>query len=284
MINYSFTKLSGAGNDFILLDKKINPEVELTPQIIKKLANRQAGIGADGVLVIWDAEGYAFGMNYYNADGSSGSLCGNGARCAILYGKESGRVKQGPVKFVSGDTVYSGSVLDNGLVRIYLNQPSNLKFNFKVKAANQLINASYVNTGAPHVVINIGDVLRNHADHNSFFMDLDNFPVRELGREIRYHKDFAPEGTNVNFIKIEDGVIQIRSYERGVEDETLSCGTGSVAAAVISYTNYLLKPPINLISRSGAKIVVDFKYENQRMQELSLTGPAEVTFKGEITI
>ena len=284
MINYSFTKLSGAGNDFILFDKKINPQVEFTPQVIKKLANRQAGIGADGVLVISDVDGYAFGMNYYNADGSTGSLCGNGARCAILYGKESGRIDEDKIKFVANGTEYSGKVLDDGVVRLYLNQPSNLKYNFKIKAANQLINASYVDTGAPHVVINIGDVLRNVADHNSFYMDLNAFPVKELGREIRYNKDFAPEGTNVNFIKIEDGVIKIRSYERGVEDETLSCGTGSVAAAVISYTNYLLKPPISLFSKSGANLVVNFKIENQRMQDLSLTGPAEITFKGEITI
>jgi diaminopimelate epimerase len=284
MINYSFTKLNGAGNDFILFDKKVNPEVELTPQVIKRLANRQAGIGADGILLITDIDGYAFGMNYFNADGSTGSLCGNGARCAILYGKESGRLGEDKFKFICNGVEYSGTVLDTGLVRLNLNQPSNLKCNFKIKAADQLINASYINTGAPHIVINIGDVLRNYSDHNSFYNDLDSFPVKELGKEIRYHKDFSPEGTNVNLIKIEDGVIKIRSYERGVEDETLSCGTGSVASAIISYLNYNLKPPIKLLSRGGFNLVVDFKVENQKMLDLSLTGPAEITFKGVITI
>jgi diaminopimelate epimerase len=284
MINYSFTKLNAAGNDFILFDKKVNPEVELTPQVIKKLSHRQTGIGADGILLISDIDGYAFGMNYYNADGSTGSLCGNGVRCAIWYGKESCRIGDDRVNFIANGTEYSGKVLDYGLVRFYLNQPAKLKYNFKIKAANQLINASYADTGSPHVVINIGDVLRNPSVPNSFFMDLNDFPVKEIGREIRNHKDFAPEGTNVNFIRIENEVVKIRSYERGVEDETLSCGTGSVAAAIISNANYNLKPPINLLSKGGFKLVVDFIVENHEVRDLSLTGPAEITFKGEITI
>ncbi|MEW6703184.1 MAG: hypothetical protein AB1298_10780, partial [Bacteroidota bacterium] len=162
-----------------------------------------------------------------------------------------------------------------------LNPPKKIKYNFKIKTAGQLITASFADTGSPQVVIRIKDVLENPADLKSFYNSIDIFPVFELGREIRYHKDFMPEGTNVNFIDIEGDLIKIRSYERGVEDETLSCGTGSVAAALISYVNDNLKPPIKLMAKSGDQLIVDFKIENQEVQELSLTGPAEVTFKGE---
>ncbi len=293
MNRFYFTKLSGAGNDFILFDKKLNPDLQLTPQIIQKLCKRGTGIGADGVLIISDRGGYSFEMNYFNADGSTGSLCANGARCALLYGKESERISSGEVNFLADQLQYSGLVLDDKNVKFFFNPPKRLKYNFKIKAADQLITASFADTGAPHVVIKIKDVLsqpvethsgKNSADLRSFYNDIEEFPVFELGRQIRYHKDFAPEGTNVNFIDVLDGVIKIRSYERGVEDETLSCGTGSVAAALIAYVNDCLKPPIKLIVKSGNELIVDFKIVNQEVRELSLTGPAEITFKGEFSI
>lgn len=279
-----FTKLSGAGNDFILFDKKINPEIELTPQIIDKLCKRRTGIGADGVLLISDLEGYAFEMKYFNADGSTGSLCANGTRCAIRYGNVSGRLALDEIKFISNGIEYSGQLLENGKIKFFLNHPKKMKQNFKIKAANQLISASYVHTGSPHVVIKINDVLKNPADVNSFYNDINDFPVFELGREIRFHKDFAPEGTNVNFVQFDNNEIKIRSYERGVEEETLSCGTGSVAAALISFVQDNFNPPIKIHPLSGDELTVDFKIENQKVQELSLTGPAEIIFKGELLI
>jgi len=276
--------MSGAGNDFILIDKKFNPEIELTPQLIKKFCERRSGIGGDGVIVLSDKNGFAFEMNYFNADGTTGSLCANGARCAVLYGKQSGRLTNETAIFLANQVQYSGKILDDNKIKFFLNSPKKLKFNFKIKAAEQLINASFADTGSPHVVIKIQDVLKDRKNLKSFYTDLNDFPVIQLGREIRYHKDFAPEGTNVNFIDISGDVIKIRSYERGVEDETLSCGTGSVAAALTAFTNYHLQPPVKLFAKSGDELVVDFKIENNKVQELSLTGPAVVTFKGEITI
>lgn len=284
MTHFYFTKLSGAGNDFILFDKKVNTDLALTPQTIKKLCKRRTGIGADGVLLISDLSGYAFNMNYFNADGTTGSLCANGARCAIQYGKESGRLGNDKIKFVANNIEYSGQILESGQIKFFLNPPTKMKHNFKIKAAGQLITASFADTGSPQVVIKIKDVLKNPANLRSFYNNINDFPVFELGREIRYHKDFMPGGTNVNFIDIEGDLIKIRSYERGVEDETLSCGTGSVAAALISSVNNNLKPPIKLLAKSGDQLIVDFKIENQEVQELSLTGPAEVTFKGELII
>ena len=279
-----FTKLSGAGNDFILIDKKINPEIELSPQIIDKLCKRHTGIGADGVLLISDLEGHAFEMKYFNADGSTGSLCANGARCAIRYGNVSGRLALDKIKFIANGIEYTGQVLENSQIKFFLNHPKKMKQNFKIKAANQLIPASYVHTGSPHIVIKINDVLKNPADVNSFYNEINDFPVFELGREIRYHKDFAPEGTNVNFVQFNNGEINIRSYERGVEEETLACGTGSVAAALIAFVQNNFNPPIKIHPRSGDELTVDFKIEGQKVQELSLTGPAEIIFNGELSI
>ena len=284
MIHLYFTKLSGAGNDFILFDKKINPGIELSPQIIDKLCKRRTGIGADGILLISDSNDYPFEMRYYNADGSTGSLCGNGARCAIYYGHESGRIAREKIKFIANEIEYSGQVLENGLIKFFLNHPKKIKQNFKIKAANQLITASYADTGSPHIVIKINYVLRDSSDPKSFYDDLNDFPVLELGKEIRYHKDFAPLGTNVNFIQLQNGEIKIRSYERGVEDETLACGTGSVAAALISFVQNNLNPPIKIHPKSGDELTVDFKIEDQKVQEISLTGPAQITFKGEFSI
>ena len=284
MKRFSFTKMSGAGNDFILFDKKINPDIELTTQNIAKMCERRTGIGADGVLLISDLKDFAFEMNYFNADGSTGSLCANGARCAIKYGNESDRISNDKISFIANGVVYYGQIMDNGLVKFFLDRPKKMKQNFKIKAGNQLIPASFVDTGSPHIVIKYNDVLKNPADPNSFYNDLDTFPVYELGKEIRYHKDFAPEGTNVNFIRIHDSEIDIRSYERGVENETLSCGTGTVAAALLVFVKENFNPPIKVHQKSGDVLMVDFKIKDQKVQELSLTGPAKIIFNGEITI
>ncbi len=284
MKEISFTKLSGAGNDFVLFDRKLNPDLVLSEEKIKKICDRRFGVGADGVLVISDIKGYAFDMKYFNADGSTGSLCANGARCALKYGSVSGRVQKEIVNFRANEIEYSGVIIDENKIKFFLNPPKNLKYNFKVKAAGQLITASFADTGSPHLVIKLNDVLKNPAVISSFFRNINDVPVFELGRELRYLRDFAPGGTNVNFIQIEDGEIKIRTYERGVENETLACGTGSVASALISYVNDDLKPPIKLRVKSGDILEVDFKIENQNVKELSLTGPAEIIFNGELSI
>ncbi|MEK6553158.1 MAG: hypothetical protein AABZ54_06885, partial [Bacteroidota bacterium] len=176
MKRFSFTKMSGAGNDFILFDKKINPGIELTTQNIKIMCERRSGIGADGVLLISDMKGFAFEMNYFNADGSTGSLCANGARCAIKYGNESSRISNNKISFVANGVEYSGQLLESGQVKFFLDRPKKVKQNFKIKAGNQLIPASFVDTGSPHIVIKFNDVLRNPADPNSCYNDLDTFP------------------------------------------------------------------------------------------------------------
>ncbi|MHB1687055.1 MAG: diaminopimelate epimerase [Ignavibacteriaceae bacterium] len=284
MKKISFIKMSGTGNDFIVIDKNLNLMFNIDQKIIRQMCDRRNGIGADGVITISDSNNYDFEMEYFNADGSTGSLCGNGARCAIRFAENSHRIKSNKTNFLSNAVPYSGEVLSDSLIKFDFNPPSKLKFNFKVKAGDQLINACYADTGSPHVVIKIEDVLENPRDLKSNYTDLDKFPAFELGREIRYIKDFSPGGTNVNFIKIIDGKIHIRTYERGVEDETLACGTGSTAAAVISHLMDNLKPPVILITRGGDELIVNFNVEDQKIKNLSLTGLAKIIFSGEILI
>ncbi len=284
MREYLFTKLTGAGNDFILFDKKLNDEVDLTPGNIRKVCDRRYGIGADGVLLISDGETHDFIMEYFNADGSAGSLCGNGARCIIKYAADSGRVKNNKTKFICGTSEYSGEILDTEIIKFYLNPPGSFKFNFEINAGNQIINTNFVDTGSPHAVIKIEDVLKESETPNSKYSNITEFPVFDIGREIRYANDFAPAGTNVNFIKIENQKIQIRTYERGVENETLACGTGSVAAALISHFTDSLNPPIELITKGGEVLTVDFKLVNETVSNVSLTGPAKSVFSGKIFI
>lgn len=273
----TFTKMSGAGNDFVFIDKKQNVLPEIKTDFVKKICDRRNGIGADGLIIIEDSSNYDFVMNYFNADGSTGSLCANGARCAILFASESGRLKDSKAKFLSNEVEYKGEVNSNFDVKFYLNPPKNIKYNFKIKAGGKLINAHFADTGSPHVVIDINE-------SEGFMTSLKEVPVGKLGREIRNLSEFKPDGTNVNFISVKDGVVHIRTYERGVEAETLACGTGSVAAALICYVNYKLSVPVKIFPKSNEKLFVNFDVENSKVRNLSLTGPAKVIFTGEMKI
>jgi len=282
MKKISFIKMSGAGNDFIVINKDNYPELGFNNLAVKKLCDRRNGIGADGLITIAGSDDqYDFIMNYYNSDGSTGSLCGNGARCAVRFANYSGVAQNKSVKFLSNNVEYSGSILSEDLTLVNFNPPAIMNLNLNIQAAGQSVKCSFIDTGSPHVVINIGDVLADPADKNSFYNDLNSFPVLQIGREIRYLHDFSPGGTNVNFIKVQDKKVFIRTYERGVENETLSCGTGSVAAALVSKFLYDLNLPVSLSTRGGDYLTVDFKSEGHDISGLSLSGPAKITFTGE---
>ncbi|MCK5086128.1 MAG: diaminopimelate epimerase [Melioribacteraceae bacterium] len=272
-----FTKLTGAGNDFILIDKNNDENLKLTPEIIKELCDRRFGIGADGILTIADAENYDFQMEYFNSDGTAGMLCGNGARCAIKYANKSGMITSEKTNFVCNDEKFSGEILGGDLVKFNLNPPTDLRQNIEIDVQGKKIIASFVNTGAHHVVIELGDQNSN----DQIFNELNKFPVHEFGKEIRYSSDFAPLGTNVNFINTEKDKIVIRTYERGVEQETLACGTGSVAAAIISKINKDIKLPVDVLTKGGDSLTVDFFIEEGAISNVSLTGPAKIVFNGE---
>ena len=279
-----FTKMSGAGNDFIVIDEREYPGISLTPEFISKLCDRRNGIGADGIINIADLSNYDFRMDYYNADGTSKTLCGNGARCAIKYAQFSNRLRNGKASFVANDDIYSGEMLEAEKVKFNLNEPKNIKRNMKVDAAGQNINYHFADTGSPHVIIKIEDILKEPANEDTFYTNINEVPVFDIGKEIRYHSNFFPAGTNVNFIKINNGAIEIRTYERGVEDETLACGTGSAASAVAASLFDNVKPPILLLTRGGDELIVDFNLKNNHIENLSLTGPAKIIYTGNFLI
>lgn len=276
--------MSGAGNDFILIDKAGNSGIVLTNGDIQQLCDRRNGIGADGIILFGNEDGYDFSMEYFNADGSTGTLCGNGARCAIKYAKIKGILGRNKTDFISNKTTYSGELLKNGLVRFDLNPPDKIVEKLKVKFSGYEVNAGYVNTGSPHVVIDINDLKEEYPGIDGSNNGLQNFPVVQFGREIRFNSAFKPKGINVNFIELEGGIVRIRTYERGVEEETLSCGTGSVASAIIAYLKYNLKTPIRLITKGSEELIVDFNSEDFVFSNITLTGPAKEVFSGEILV
>jgi diaminopimelate epimerase len=282
MEKYSFAKMNGAGNDFVLFDLDENHELSITPEFIRKICSRQFGIGADGVITVRDDDGYDFVMEYYNSDGSLGSLCGNGARCAIKFASIRGKFIGDETKFLCNNLVYDGKLVNSNSVKFNLKAPKNQKYKFKIKAIGQLITSSYIDTGSPHVVICVNDILNDVKNPGSNFKSLDELDLINIGREIRYSPDFAPSGVNVNFIQIENGTIYIRTYERGVENETLACGTGSVAAALVANKLFGVESPSRVVTVTGKNLLVEFKVINNEYSEVSLTGPAEINFTGKI--
>ena len=277
MNEINFTKLTGAGNDFVLIDKKLNPEVSIDSKIIRKICDRRFGVGADGLLIIDDGENIDFKMEYFNSDGSSGMLCGNGARCIIKYADFSGRINGINTNFTFNGEDFSGIVIDEDIIKFQLNSPTKLKQNFEIEILNKKLNVSFIDTGAHHVVINIDD-------NNNAIESIELFPVEKFGREIRHSKYFQPLGTNVNFISIKDDIIYIRTYERGVEQETLACGTGAVASAVISVKEGKISTPAKLKTMGGDILEVDFLMVENLIENISLTGPAKIVFQGKYKI
>jgi diaminopimelate epimerase len=270
MKNISFVKMSGAGNDFIIIDKAQNPEIALTNNDISRLCNRRNGIGADGIIIISDREKFDFSMDYFNADGSTGTLCGNGARCAIKFAHNTGKTKSSYVSFLSNEIEYTGELLNNGLIIFNMKPPANIEENIPLEVAGSGISASFIHTGSPHVVIVVDNI--------------DDVPVIKIGREIRNNENFTPDGTNVNFIEPIGKKIFIRTYERGVEDETYACGTGAVAGAIIGNIKFGIKPPVSMCTKGGDELVVNFSSDGSDYKNVSLTGPVKEVFKGEISI
>lgn len=284
MKKYSFVKMNGAGNDFIVFNKDEVIDLQFAASLIKKLCDRRFGIGADGVITVAKSETYDFEMEYFNADGTTGTLCGNGARCAIQFAEKFNISKGKSVKFLSNGVNFSGKVLDDGFIRFNLNSPDSLKENFFINVSGAEVNTNFINTGSPHVVFFLDDPTIRKSNLSSEFISIDDFPVYSFGKEVRYLNTFAPAGTNVNFLEIRNSEIYIRTYERGVEDETLACGTGSVASAIITFLQKQIPPPLTLVTRGGDKLIVDFSTEGTIIKNVSLTGPAKINFSGEWTL
>ena len=264
-----FTKMNGAGNDFILIDNRAG-DIYLDRSQIAHLCDRHRGIGADGILLLEKGSNRAdFRMRYFNADGGEAEMCGNGARCFARFANKIAE----PMDKISFETqagVISARLVGD-LVTLRMTEPTDLRLNIKVPAANENKTVHFINSGVPHVVIPVPQI--------------DVVDVSREGATIRYHKIFSPKGANVNFIeKCGANKIAIRTYERGVEDETLACGTGIVAGALIFAATENASGPITVIARGGDELHVGFEKIDSQFRSVTLTGPAEFVFEGAIEI
>jgi len=265
-----FTKMNGAGNDFVLFDNR-DGRVRLTPDLVERVCDRHAGVGADGIIgLVPCASGEAdWAWEFFNSDGSAAEMCGNGARCFARYVR---RTVGAPDRFTFETTAgVIGAQLEGDLVTVDLTPPADMQLNQSIQLSSGLETIHSLNTGVPHAVLLVADT--------------DQAMVSTLGREIRRHDHFAPRGANVNFAQIiAPGSIRVRTYERGVEGETLACGTGVTAAALISAQLHGFPSPVRVRVQGGDQLEVFFQMDEAGFREVRLKGPADFVFDGELEL
>lgn len=265
MAAITFYKLQASGNDFILID---NRKMKIGSGQLKKLARkycqRKLAVGADGLLVIEPSEKSSFKMKIFNTDGSEAEMCGNGARCAAYWAKS-----KSLIKFETKAGIIE-ACLKAKSVGIKLSDPKQIKINIPITVLGRKIHLNFINTGVPQTVI--------------FVEGLDKINVEKIGRAVRFHKKFQPAGTNVNFVElVNNNFIRVRTYERGVEAETLACGTGSVASAIIAGYQFKAKANNYKVETKGGEILdVQFRRSNDKIRDVWLKGKADLVYKGVI--
>lgn len=265
-----FTKMNGAGNDFILMDNR-DRTIHLTKEKVVQLCQRQRGIGADGILLLipCDSGKADWAWQFYNSDGSEADMCGNGARCFARFVQRLLNIEIG-FSFETGAGVIVAA-FDGDQVSINLTTPKDEKLGEEVATSRGETIIHSLNTGVPHAVI--------------FVSDADQAMVQEQGREIRFHHHFQPKGTNVNFVQVlGPNHIRIRTYERGVEGETLACGTGVTAAALVAARVEGFTSPISVNVQGGDTLKVAFNETLGQFSKVLLTGPADFVFDGKIDL
>jgi diaminopimelate epimerase len=267
-----FVKMSGTGNDFIIIDNrdKIVADNEMANLAVQACRRRQS-VGADGLLFIEDDDELDFAWRFFNSDGSEAEMCGNASRCVARLACMDGiagpelvfRTLAGPIE----------AVVKGSTVMVQLTRPHGLVPEFTLElAGGQLLSAGFVVTGVPHIVL----VLEEDT--------LETAEVHELGREIRYHEKFAPAGTNVNFVQVTGrGSIRVRTYERGVEAETLACGTGVVASAIVTTARGLTSPAVQAETRGGDILEVYVENSDKDSMDVSLEGEASLVYRAQLT-
>ncbi|HQV86292.1 MAG: diaminopimelate epimerase [Chitinophagaceae bacterium] len=261
-MQFHFYKYQGTGNDFIIADNRKNEYSSLTTGQIHHLCDRRFGIGADGLMLLNEKEGYDFEMKYYNADGKEGTMCGNGGRCITKFAYHLG-IHREVYHFLAADGPHEAEIDMNGIVSLKMKNVDVIK-----KFQGDLV----LNTGSPHYIKMVRNV-----------MDID---VYKKGHDIRYSREFSEEGINVNFVEQTENPnkIIVRTYERGVEDETYSCGTGVTAAALVSYHNENGFNDIEVKTLGGTLTVEFDRFDDERYENIWLCGPAEKVYEGAIEI
>lgn len=264
-----FTKAVATGNDFIIIDNRNGEAGKEIAPLAKKLCDRKFGIGADGLLLVEPSKKSDFKMRIFNSDGSEAEMCGNGSRCIALYAF----TKKIAGSAMSIDTIAGElkAAVKGDVVKVKLTEPKDIKWNFCLEINKCPYKLDFIDTGVPHTI--------------HFVKDLDNVDVKNIGSHIRNHGEFAPEGTNADFVQVMGkGNIKVRTYERGVEDETLACGTGAVASAIISAEVEKMSSPVTVETRSGEKVKVYFEMENGNFRNVYLEGKATLVYEGQMDV
>ena len=274
-----FTKMSGAGNDFIVIDHRVAliPEAEQAG-FAKRVCRRMFSVGADGLILIENSAVADFRWRFYNGDGSVAEMCGNGARCAARFAYING-IAGSSMSFETLAGIIEAEICRNEMgddetVRLRMTTPCDFRANLPVILAGQEKILSFVNSGVPHAVL---------------FMEAEeDVPVREWGKVVRFHPLFQPAGTNVNFVqKLAEDTILVRTDERGVEDETMACGTGAVASALFAATNGWASSPVTVITSGGERLIVLFDLQDGvhglQAENVFLQGPARIIYEGKLT-
>lgn len=263
--------MHGAGNDFVMIEN-LSGNLVLSSEHITYLCNRRHGIGADGLLLLETAEDKTLDarMIYYNADGFKAEMCGNGARCFTAFALANGLGRDGCLRFLT-DAGPITATTQNELYTIEMTPAHSMKLGTELDLTSGPITVHSINTGVPHAVC--------------FVEDVSQVDIRSIGAEIRHHSIFAPAGANANFAQLQkDDSILLRTYERGVENETLACGTGAVAVGIIAHLLHQSPKPVSLKVAGGATLSINFDVTNDTVHKITLTGPAVNVFDGTIEI
>jgi diaminopimelate epimerase len=262
-----FWKMHGAQNDFVLFDDRRGRFPSFDRAFIAHIATRHSGIGSEGVILIQKSDVADFRMRFFNPDGGEVEMCGNGARCVARLAFDLGIVeKKMTIETLAGPL--KAQVMQKG-VRLWMTDPLGWRMDSSLELSGRNLIYSFVNTGVPHVVIRTGELCE--------------VDVCAIGQTVRQHRDFAPAGTNVNFMEVSpDGALTVRTYERGVEAETLACGTGVTACGLIAAKHGWVKLPVNIQVASGDTLVVDGRLTAAGAGDVTLTGPTEYIFEGTI--
>ena len=265
-----FVKMSGTGNDFILIDHR-KPVItrEVMPEFTRLVCRRKFSVGADGLIFIEDSDQADFKWLFFNADGSEAEMCGNGARCAARFAYLKG-IASAHMRFETVAGIIEANVSDVN-VSVLMTPPKNFRPDLELDCDGKSMLLHSVDTGVPHVVV--------------FVDDYDQVDICQLGSQIRHHQEFMPAGTNVNFVMpLEKGVFKVRTYERGVENETLACGTGAVASALIAAVKGQAESPVEIVTSGDDRLSIIFDlHEGPLATNVFLKGPAHVIYNGELS-
>ena len=269
-MSVAFTKMNGAGNDFVLIDNRAR-SIRMAREQVVRICDRHRGIGADGLILLVppSSDKADWAWEFYNSDGSTGEMCGNGARCFARFVQQ----RLGLNRDFTFETE-AGIILarfEGDRVRVTLTDPSGLQLSQKILLKDGPQTVHSINTGVPHAVL--------------FVPDADKAMVLQLGPELRRHAHFSPKGTNVNFVQVlAPHHIRVRTFERGVEGETLACGTGVTASALIAARVHHFNSPVRVQVQGGDQLEVDFREQDGRFSNVCLSGPAEFVFQGSIEL